>query len=225
MAHLPRLIIASWKELKKLHKWCVKNDYLEIITISDIVIIYDRVPFNDGCEFTIKNYMLFCLHLLNDSENNHYDQNVFNQELATKQLSLIAKARYQQENCLIRGIPFEEACDFVISKVSNEPLFAKHIPLTKLSIYNIWLRNILYLIENGLEENDDFGFTAMACFPSMNVILEYKKTFCGNCGNYQCKLKCSKCKKQKYCNETCQKKDWKIHKQTCVKSCNLDEVD
>jgi len=99
------------------------------------------------------------------------------------------------------------------------------MPLTKFSIYNIWLVNIVLLIENGLEENDNFGFTTIACFPSIDVLEEYRTKYCGNCGNYPCKLKCSKCGKQKYCNKTCQGNDWKIHKKTCVKACNLYDVD
>ncbi len=44
---------------------------------------------------------------------------------------------------------------------------------------------------------------------------------CGRCGARETRprqfLACGDCKKQKYCGATCQKRDWKVHKQVCSK--------
>ncbi len=38
---------------------------------------------------------------------------------------------------------------------------------------------------------------------------------CRVCGEENCILKCSKCKKARYCSQECQRKDWKNHKYNC----------
>jgi hypothetical protein len=40
-------------------------------------------------------------------------------------------------------------------------------------------------------------------------------TNCGNCGNADAKFRCSRCKKNSYCNANCQKVDWVTHKIKC----------
>eukprot|EP01084_Bolivina_argentea_P128465 227079_1 len=38
---------------------------------------------------------------------------------------------------------------------------------------------------------------------------------CGKCGQLGAKSRCSRCKFTYYCNQDCQRKDWKLHKKIC----------
>jgi hypothetical protein len=48
------------------------------------------------------------------------------------------------------------------------------------------------------------------------VLATKKVSACAHCKNPGAKLKCGRCKSAKYCNQECQKKDWKQHKTQCI---------
>jgi AMMECR1 domain-containing protein len=48
---------------------------------------------------------------------------------------------------------------------------------------------------------------------------------CGHCTKAKEELNtCARCKKAKYCNKACQKKDWKFHKLSCEVTTETEEA-
>ena len=47
--------------------------------------------------------------------------------------------------------------------------------------------------------------------------VKQSETMCGNCSLPDCSKKCSLCNSTVYCSKTCQREDWPIHKETCIK--------
>ena len=55
------------------------------------------------------------------------------------------------------------------------------------------------------------------------IVALLKQSRCGECHSPAKFLKCAGCKRVFYCNEVCQKKHWKIHKQAC-KKCSQQNI-
>jgi hypothetical protein len=210
MTQIPQILISSWKEFKILYKLCIKNDCAHEVIISDINFSYNIVPIVHEDSFTLDRLMSLISTIVDNSEDS------FNYELAKEQLNHISDARYEHDSYCYENITVNQKFEFIIEKIKDKECFSSILPLTIKSIYNLWVSNILLLIKYGDQENDDFGFAAIASISSDYIIHKYWEKFCGNCSNNTCKLKCSKCNKQKYCNKECQKSHWKIHKESCI---------
>lgn len=51
-------------------------------------------------------------------------------------------------------------------------------------------------------------------------VTNLSESFCHTCGKNNPKKRCSECKFAHYCDEKCQKKDWKFHRKNCLKKEN-----
>ena len=206
---MSQIYIKSWKELKILHKLCTKKDYSDKVIISNINFSYNRTPMIKEESFTIDVFM--------NTINPIIDifRELFVPELAIEQLKDISDARYEYETLGNNITSSEVKLQYILDKVKNKQCFSSILPLTISFIYNLWISNIILLIEHGYEESDDFGFATLVSISSPYILNEYFKKFCGNCTNKTCKLVCSRCNKQKYCNKECQIAHWKIHKNYC----------
>jgi MYND finger len=75
--------------------------------------------------------------------------------------------------------------------------------------------------QRGVHFDDDCLLLAVLRFvlyQEMIKVVQYKPPQCGFCQKDGEKFKvCGKCKNIRYCSIDCQKKDWKVHKDHCVK--------
>lgn len=80
----------------------------------------------------------------------------------------------------------------------------------------------VWILENkcGVQSTDTFGYFGMVMGENEynKITLSKDNIKCANCDYcYPSMMKCSACKKERYCSPECQKSHWKIHKKVCCK--------
>ncbi|KAI0141084.1 hypothetical protein F4776DRAFT_546606 [Hypoxylon sp. NC0597] len=63
---------------------------------------------------------------------------------------------------------------------------------------------------------DEFWFSGLGCSSDEQPTSAMVSKICLNCGKNEVELqKCTRCKMAQYCNKSCQRDDWPIHKRVC----------
>lgn len=92
-------------------------------------------------------------------------------------------------------------------KVRSWQQFAKHV--TRAAISPLFAVSYLEPVAGGLESTEN----TLSRMKQMPVVDE--KDGCFNCGKGGELMRCSRCRKARYCTAECQKTDWKKHKAAC----------
>ncbi|KAI8960926.1 hypothetical protein F5Y11DRAFT_247704 [Daldinia sp. FL1419] len=76
---------------------------------------------------------------------------------------------------------------------------------------------------------DEFWFSGLGFSSDEAPCSEMVSKVCMNCGEGEVELRCSRCKMARYCNVTCQRVDWSIHKRVCephdsVRKCPVPDL-
>lgn len=98
-------------------------------------------------------------------------------------------------------------------------------------------RRLVSGVELGLLEELSFGGTTASAgersiggvvnvqkFPFPRVLLQGVEQYCGHCGKVGAKKKCKGCMLLRYCDESCQKAAWKLHKPMCQSMSDMREA-
>ncbi|KAI1466734.1 uncharacterized protein F4812DRAFT_432614 [Daldinia caldariorum] len=62
---------------------------------------------------------------------------------------------------------------------------------------------------------DEFWYSGLGFSSDETPASEMVSKVCMHCGERDVNLRCSRCKMARYCNATCQRIDWSVHKKVC----------